>query len=59
MQILTIYIWIIYCFQPVTCTIKHQDGSEDSIVLNHTFNEGQIEWFRAGSALNRMREIRS
>ena len=32
--------------------IKHNDGTSDSIDLNHTFNANQIEWFRAGSALN-------
>ncbi|MDX1921061.1 MAG: aconitate hydratase, partial [Candidatus Caenarcaniphilales bacterium] len=32
--------------------IKHKDGSSDEAVLNHTFNENQIEWFKAGSALN-------
>jgi len=32
--------------------IKHSDGSTDEAVLNHTFNENQIEWFKAGSALN-------
>jgi len=30
----------------------HSDGSSDVIIANHTYNEGQIEWFRAGSALN-------
>jgi aconitate hydratase len=30
----------------------HKDGSKDTIVLNHTYNQQQIEWFRAGSALN-------
>ena len=44
-------------FKPVECQIKHSDGSVDKIVLQHTLNEGQIEWFQAGSALNRMREI--
>ncbi|XP_043535818.1 aconitate hydratase, mitochondrial [Chiloscyllium plagiosum] len=43
--------------KPLTCILKHKDGSQDKIVLNHTFNEGQIEWFRAGSALNRMKEL--
>jgi aconitate hydratase len=43
--------------KPVECHIKHADGSVDKIVLQHTLNEGQIEWFQAGSALNRMREI--
>merc|ERR1712117_958511 len=40
----------------VVATLKHSDGSKDDIKLNHTFNEQQIEWFRAGSALNRMKE---
>lgn len=31
---------------------KHSDGTSDEIILNHTMNAGQIEWFRAGSALN-------
>jgi len=43
--------------KPVECHIKHNDGSVDKIELVHTLNEGQIEWFQAGSALNRMREI--
>lgn len=30
----------------------HADGSKDTIAVNHTYNEGQIEWFKAGSALN-------
>ena len=41
----------------VVCEIKHQDGSKEQIKLNHTFNESQLEWFRAGSALNRMKEV--
>ncbi len=32
--------------------IKHKDGSTDECLLNHSFNAGQIEWFKAGSALN-------
>ncbi len=32
--------------------IKHADGSNDEIMLNQTFNENQIDWFKAGSALN-------
>lgn len=30
----------------------HADGSKDVVSLNHTYNEQQIEWFVAGSALN-------
>jgi len=44
--------------KPVKCEIKHKDGSKDSFNLLHTMNEGQIEWFRAGSALNRMAELK-
>ena len=44
-------------FQPLTCEVKHKDGSVDSFPLNHTFNEGQIAWFKAGSALNRMKQM--
>lgn len=32
--------------------IKHADGKEDVIKANHTYNAEQIEWFKAGSALN-------
>lgn len=38
--------------KPLVLNIKHNDGTSDSIDLNHTFNANQIEWFRAGSALN-------
>jgi aconitate hydratase len=37
---------------PLTLIIKHKDGSENSCELNHSFNNAQIEWFKAGSALN-------
>lgn len=39
---------------PLKLEIKHGDGSANTIDLNHTFNEGQIAWFEAGSALNAM-----
>ena len=38
-------------------TIHKKDGSKVPIKFNHTMNEGQIEWFKAGSALNRMKEL--
>lgn len=44
-------------FQPLKCILNHADGSKDEILLNHTFNEQQIEWFKAGSALNRMKQL--
>ncbi|KAI0791119.1 aconitate hydratase [Abortiporus biennis] len=36
----------------LTLELKHADGSKEEIPLAHSFNEGQIEWFKAGSALN-------
>merc|ERR1711899_556995 len=42
---------------PVVATLKHSDGTQEDITLNHTFNEQQITWFKAGSALNRMKEV--
>ncbi|CAE6449785.1 unnamed protein product [Rhizoctonia solani] len=38
----------------LTLVAHHEDGSKDEIELAHSFNEGQIEWFKAGSALNLM-----
>lgn len=42
--------------KPITLLVKHKDGSEDKIVCNHTYNPIQIEWFKAGSALNLIRK---
>merc|ERR1711937_350796 len=39
------------------CLLSHSDGSSDTILLDHTFNDQQIDWFKAGSALNRMKEV--
>ena len=36
----------------VKMIVKHKDGTKDEIMLNQTFNSAQIEWFKAGSALN-------
>jgi aconitate hydratase len=36
--------------------IIHQDGSGETIQVKHTFNSSQIEWFKAGSALNLIRK---
>jgi aconitate hydratase len=38
--------------KPLTLEFVHADGSKDVIMANHTYNEGQIGWFVAGSALN-------
>ena len=38
--------------KPLTLEFVHADGSKDIIIANHTYNAQQIEWFKAGSALN-------
>ena len=38
--------------KPVPCTVNHSDGTSETLSLNHTLGESQIEWFRLGSALN-------
>ena len=40
----------------LTLVAHHIDGTKSEIKLNHTFNEGQIEWFKEGSALNLIRK---
>ena len=38
----------------LTLVLRHNDGTNDTIKVNHTYNAGQILWFKAGSALNLM-----
>ena len=38
--------------KPLTVEVVHADGTIDTIMANHTYNEAQIEWFKAGSSLN-------
>ncbi|MGZ2369576.1 aconitate hydratase [Ancylomarina sp. YFZ004] len=40
----------------LTLVLKHEDGSQDKIEACHTYNEAQIGWFKAGSALNLIRK---
>ncbi|WP_276496503.1 aconitate hydratase [Pontibacter litorisediminis] len=42
--------------KPLKVVLHHKDGSQDSFTVNHTYNAGQIEWFKAGSALNLIRQ---
>jgi aconitate hydratase len=42
--------------KPLTVELVHADGTKDLIKLNHTYNDQQIGWFRAGSALNLIRQ---
>jgi aconitate hydratase len=40
---------------PLQVVMHHEDGSSDTITVNHSYNEQQIEWFKAGGALNIIR----
>jgi len=41
--------------KPLEVVLHHKDGSTDSFLVNHTYNEQQIEWYKAGGALNIIR----
>jgi aconitate hydratase len=41
--------------QPLTVVLHHLQGEPEEILVNHTYNESQIEWFKAGGALNVIR----
>ena len=41
--------------QPLMLEAQHSDGSKDVFPVHHTYNEAQIQWFKAGSALNEIR----
>lgn len=45
--------------KPLTVVLNHADGTKDSFQVNHTYNEQQIEWFKAGGALNIIRQSQS
>lgn len=42
--------------KPLSLSIKHADGSSDTIQVNHTYNESQFEWYKNGGALNLIRK---
>ena len=42
--------------KPLTVVLHHKSGGSDQISVNHTYNEQQIEWFKAGGALNVIRK---
>jgi aconitate hydratase len=42
--------------KPLTVVLHHKDGGADAFTVNHTYNEQQIEWFKAGGALNIIRK---
>lgn len=44
--------------KPLTLQLNHCDGLSETITVNHTYNAAQIEWFKAGSALNKIKQDR-
>jgi len=42
--------------KPLTVVLNHKDGSADTITVNHTYNDQQIQWFKEGGALNLIRK---
>ena len=43
--------------EPLAAVLYHADGTEESFTVNHTYNAQQIEWYKAGSALNNKIQI--
>jgi aconitate hydratase len=41
---------------PLTIVLNHSNGTKDEIKVNHSYNAAQIEWFKAGGALNIIRK---
>jgi aconitate hydratase len=41
--------------KPLTIVLNHSDGTQDKFAVNHSYNDQQIEWVKAGSALNKIR----
>ncbi len=41
--------------KPLKVVLHHKDGSSEEFLVNHSYSETQIEWFKAGSALNLLR----
>ena len=42
--------------EPLTITLNHADGTKEEFKVNHTYNQAQIDWVAAGSALNKIRK---
>ena len=41
--------------QPIQCIVEHVNGTSEEIILNHSYSNSQIEWFKSGSAMNVLR----
>lgn len=42
--------------KPITIELVHANGNKENIIVNHTYNQTQIDWFKAGSALNLIKQ---
>ena len=42
--------------RPLTIALHHKDGSVEQFKVNHTYNQNQFDWFKAGSALNQIKK---
>jgi aconitate hydratase len=42
---------------PLKLVLHHTDGSNETLELLHTYSPGQIDWFKAGSALNHLNPV--
>ena len=40
---------------PLVIKLNHKDGHSENIIVNHTYNDSQIDWFKYGSALNQIK----
>ena len=43
--------------KPVRCVVKHADGTSETLSLDHSYGASQLEWFKAGSAMNHIRKL--
>jgi aconitate hydratase len=43
--------------ESINCVLHHIDGRDEEISLLHSYNQSQLDWFRAGSALNMLHSI--
>ena len=41
---------------PLKMVLNHENGTSNEILVNHSYNANQIQWFKAGAALNLIRE---
>jgi len=45
--------------KPIQCIVEHIDGTSNEILLNHSYTNSQIEWFKSGSSMNVLRNLQN